>query len=481
MAQVASGDSASSLLSLSVAAASASRIPTNVDSSTSNSFAPSSFNASSQLSGGISASKLHAASKHRRLSSTGVMKRRMSDAREAAVRPSPATIQSAAAALSSLATLSLSSSPPPSSVQLSTSFTAASEMMKSHSAEAVSSQDETSVKQETVDTHDTPVGKGELSVGGITIKNGTGKKRGTIFKCESCSKVYRHPSCLIKHRWEHSPHWREASKFLLSKHQQVQLLEAAAILSHISPSATGGGSLPEDRSLWPFYLSGGAMAPPSTATVSADETLARQTASSLEARPAFPTSSSVPNHSTLSPHMARSTSTGPRMHDYSIPTSSGLTHVRPGVLAVPTGSSENDHSTASRAAPVPVPVNTTTYRDPAGSYSLVSGTSESWGSPASFSYAHSYGTGGWSLPDSSVRSESGSASRSRSGSIPRSEYEDEFIDVDGEDVDGQGYGFASRGRTSATRDGWKDGKEPDAPVQDKTNEEWDGMEMEMEM
>lgn len=62
-------------------------------------------------------------------------------------------------------------------------------------------------------------------------------------------QVYRHPSCLIKHRkfrfyestfhlssyrnlttfwvlgWEHSPHWREASKFLLSKHQQVQLLE----------------------------------------------------------------------------------------------------------------------------------------------------------------------------------------------------------------------------------------------------------------
>lgn len=38
-------------------------------------------------------------------------------------------------------------------------------------------------------------------------------------------QVYRHPSCLIKHRWEHSPQWREASKFVLSKHQQVQLLE----------------------------------------------------------------------------------------------------------------------------------------------------------------------------------------------------------------------------------------------------------------
>jgi hypothetical protein len=105
------------------------------------------------------------------------------------------------------------------------------------------------------------------------LPNGKHKK-GTIFKCETCSKVrhlapffppritvspeglafcfwnyisvcgcvcrlfigrllnvcgfgqvYRHPNCLVKHRWEHSPHWREASKFLLSKHQQVQMLE----------------------------------------------------------------------------------------------------------------------------------------------------------------------------------------------------------------------------------------------------------------
>lgn len=59
-----------------------------------------------------------------------------------------------------------------------------------------------------------------------------GKKRGTLFTCESCSKVYRHPSCLIKHRWEHTPQWREASKFVLSKHQQVQLLEVGAVATH---------------------------------------------------------------------------------------------------------------------------------------------------------------------------------------------------------------------------------------------------------
>ncbi|KAG8978213.1 hypothetical protein FRB90_008553, partial [Tulasnella sp. 427] len=96
---------------------------------------------------------------------------------------------------------------------------------------------------------------------------GSGRKKGVIYRCETCSKVYRHPNCLLKHRWEHSPAWREASKFLLSKHQQVQLLEAAAILSHITPrddSNVSGTALPEDRALWPSYLSGGLLAAPST-------------------------------------------------------------------------------------------------------------------------------------------------------------------------------------------------------------------------
>ncbi|WFD35773.1 hypothetical protein MCUN1_002635 [Malassezia cuniculi] len=57
-----------------------------------------------------------------------------------------------------------------------------------------------------------------------------GQSNQLLHKCESCAKVYRHPSCLVKHRWEHTMYWKEASKFLMSKHQQVQLLEAAAIL-----------------------------------------------------------------------------------------------------------------------------------------------------------------------------------------------------------------------------------------------------------
>ena len=43
--------------------------------------------------------------------------------------------------------------------------------------------------------------------------------------------------------------------------------QAAAILSHITPRQDGNGtgtSLPDDRSLWPSYLSGGVLSAPST-------------------------------------------------------------------------------------------------------------------------------------------------------------------------------------------------------------------------
>lgn len=74
---------------------------------------------------------------------------------------------------------------------------------------------------------------GDETVGGKAVPLGTGsggikgKRKGMVFRCESCAKVYRHPSCLSKHRWEHSPHWANSSKLLLSKHQQVQLLEVS--------------------------------------------------------------------------------------------------------------------------------------------------------------------------------------------------------------------------------------------------------------
>ncbi|KAI8887250.1 hypothetical protein K501DRAFT_283384 [Backusella circina FSU 941] len=51
-----------------------------------------------------------------------------------------------------------------------------------------------------------------------------------IYRCHDCGKSYKHPNCLQKHKWEHSEEWELTSKLPLTKHQQVQMLEAAAIL-----------------------------------------------------------------------------------------------------------------------------------------------------------------------------------------------------------------------------------------------------------
>ena len=51
-------------------------------------------------------------------------------------------------------------------------------------------------------------------------------------------QIYHRPNCLNKHRWEHTRQWRETSKFILSKHQQVPLLEAAVILSLMGKDPT---------------------------------------------------------------------------------------------------------------------------------------------------------------------------------------------------------------------------------------------------
>ncbi|KAJ5468157.1 hypothetical protein N7475_005909 [Penicillium sp. IBT 31633x] len=57
-----------------------------------------------------------------------------------------------------------------------------------------------------------------------------GKRASAAIRCDRCGKGYKHGSCLSKHMWEHDPAWAVTSKLLISKHQQVQLLEAASVL-----------------------------------------------------------------------------------------------------------------------------------------------------------------------------------------------------------------------------------------------------------
>lgn len=232
-------------------------------------------------------------------------------------------------------------------------------------------------------------------------------------------------------------------------------------MSHIAPPGEGGTSLPEDRSLWPSFLSGGLLPPPSGARPVVSSSPAGQ----VPQQP-YRVSSSVPTQSALS--ISRPASTGPRLHDYAIPTASGITHVRPGVVGVSTGTSPA-HTPAPQVAPLPV--NRSTYRDTARGMSVSSDVLES---PISSAIGQqSYGTtGSWSLPRSSVRS--------RSTSAPKSE-EDEHgsvdVDIEGEEpYADNSYGFISRGRRSAFKD-----EEYTKNLQDeKIEEEWDG-EMEMEM
>ncbi|XEU97040.1 hypothetical protein FSHL1_002326 [Fusarium sambucinum] len=64
---------------------------------------------------------------------------------------------------------------------------------------------------------------------GQTLKEGKKSNRVEV-RCDKCGKGYKHSSCLTKHLWEHTPEWALTSKLLISKHQQVQLLEAASVL-----------------------------------------------------------------------------------------------------------------------------------------------------------------------------------------------------------------------------------------------------------
>ncbi|KAK4237391.1 hypothetical protein C8A03DRAFT_44735 [Achaetomium macrosporum] len=68
------------------------------------------------------------------------------------------------------------------------------------------------------------------------VKEGGRKSNRPELRCEKCGKGYKHSSCLNKHLF-HTPEWSYTSKLLISKHQQVQLLEAASVLVAMNNSA----------------------------------------------------------------------------------------------------------------------------------------------------------------------------------------------------------------------------------------------------
>ncbi|KAH8707597.1 hypothetical protein GQ44DRAFT_471276 [Phaeosphaeriaceae sp. PMI808] len=81
------------------------------------------------------------------------------------------------------------------------------------------------------------------SEGSRLSKGSEGKRQsGNDLRCEKCGKGYKHSSCLTKHLWEHTPEWQYTSKLLISKHQQVQLLEAASVLVAMNKESDGGDS-----------------------------------------------------------------------------------------------------------------------------------------------------------------------------------------------------------------------------------------------
>ncbi|KAG8905595.1 hypothetical protein FRB99_008593 [Tulasnella sp. 403] len=152
--------------------------------------------------------------KARRLSSASLTKRRLNDA-------TAATIQATAASdfvrgTSVVSNPGLSAAAP--SKSLSTSYPKPSTSVSTKGPVAVSQS--------------MPVDPEEDNSPG----NPLAKKKGTIYRCESCSK-------------------------------------AAAILSHLAPEGNNGTSLPEDRSLWPSYLSGGMLPAPKKMTPNAKSNL----------------------------------------------------------------------------------------------------------------------------------------------------------------------------------------------------------------
>ncbi|KAF8628966.1 hypothetical protein AX15_003622 [Amanita polypyramis BW_CC] len=423
---------------------------------------------------------------HRRLSSTSKARRRLSDARDAANRPTYSFIlilpgyhgaelltRSATAAALSLSSLSLSSSPPSSHGRSASLGSASIALVNDAMSPPGHGNGQQTLKLEPAEYAGSSNPKSPNAAKPIPIVNGKSRKRGMNHKSQGqrLVQIYRHPSCLIKHRWEHTPHWCEASKYVLSKHQQVQLLEAAAILSHLSPSSS---SLPEDRSLWPSFLSGGLLPPPENTTltsyvphVSASYNPSYSPISSVQNQlppNARLTPSSVPASGTSCPHSHYLTNgAGPRLHDYAVPgLNNGVTQLGPGLVGIPNdGPSIHDPIVTAKSVPMGESVPPLIEEEDSKRDKYAPSLDHPYPRPRSHS--------------GSVAISHTSGSRSRSTSTSEEDDDEMSSYVDGEK---RWQGFT--GRYSSGEDVEED-KKWHGYGREKKEEGWDGMEMEMEM
>lgn len=71
----------------------------------------------------------------------------------------------------------------------------------------------------------------------------------SICMLSNCVRFYEKGMLTLTTSWEHTPEWQYTSKLLISKHQQVQLLEAASVL--VAMNADGAPTQDSDNSSSP--------------------------------------------------------------------------------------------------------------------------------------------------------------------------------------------------------------------------------------
>jgi hypothetical protein len=168
------------------------------------------------------------------------------------------------------------------------------------------------------------------SEGQPLLKDGK-KANATDLKCEKCGKGYKHSSCLSKHLWEHTPEWSLTSKLLISKHQQVQLLEAASVLLAMNQD----GTTPPD-SAKDFQSDQDSASPAGSGTSDHDRASSADTTPPPQADMfnTYGSGSYTGRHKRYSSgqSFSRSYQSAPsanRLHGSSVPNSSGFGHHRP--------------------------------------------------------------------------------------------------------------------------------------------------------